>query len=93
MHRDGGGILMELTQVDLELVNDVPDQGRQQGGAIGAAQVIEGATDPVVIEEVDLAGLQPQVLGDAPFDPVGQGIMGAFQNNIADLMAFLPQKW
>src|SRR5207245_1105017 len=43
-------------------------------GAVGAAQVVQGPADAVVVEQEDLVGLQAEVLGDAACDPGGQGV-------------------
>jgi hypothetical protein len=73
---DGGGVLMELGQVDVEGADGVQDQGGQQAGAIGPTQVVQGAAEAVVVEQAHLVRLQAEVFGDAAGDPGGEGIKG-----------------
>src|SRR5205823_6938462 len=71
---DGGGVLVQLLQADVKIPDGAQDQGGQQAGTVGTSEVVQGPADAVVVEQADLAGLQPQVLGDAPGHPPGDGV-------------------
>ena len=71
---DGGGVLVQLGQVDAELADGAQHEGGQQAGAVGALQVVQGAAEAVVVEQSGLAGLKPQVFGGAAGRPGGDGV-------------------
>ena len=73
---DGGGVLMLLAPVDGQGRDRAEDQGREQAGAIGPVQVIQGAAGPVVVAQGGLTGRKAQGRGDASRRPRGQGVQG-----------------
>jgi hypothetical protein len=71
---DGGGVLMQLSQVNGELPDGSQHQGGQQAGTVGPLQMVKRPADPVVVEQGNLVGFQAEVLGDTPGHPGGEGI-------------------
>jgi len=47
---------MQLGQIDVELADGVHDQGGQQAGAIRLLQMVQGATDAIIVEHRHLVG-------------------------------------
>ena len=67
---------MQFGQVDVEGAHGVQHQRRQQTGAVGTLQMIEGTAATIIVEEGGLARLQAQVFGYPARSPSGQGIEG-----------------
>ena len=58
---DAGVVIVHLSQRDRKLPNGVDHQGREQGGAVGAVQAIQGPPESIIPKEIGLAGLQGEV--------------------------------
>ena len=73
---DGGGILVQLVEANVELADSSNDQGSQEAGAVGTVEVIEGPAETIVVERGQLIGLQSEVFGYAAGSPGGEGVEG-----------------
>ena len=58
---DGGGILVQLVESNVERADGSDSQSSQETGAVGETEVIEGAADTIVVEGVQLIALQPEM--------------------------------
>jgi hypothetical protein len=50
MERDGGGVVMQLVEIDGELADGVDEDGQGEGREIGVEEAVEAAADAVVVE-------------------------------------------
>lgn len=73
---DGGGILVQLVEANVELADSSDDQSSQEAGAVGATEVIEGPADTVVVKGSELIGLQSEMFGHTTDSPGVQGVKG-----------------
>ena len=48
---EGGGVVMQLVQVDVELSNRPQDKFRQEGRAVGVEEAVQGSAHPIVVEQ------------------------------------------
>ena len=48
---DGGGILVQFVEANVELAYSSNDQGSQEAGAVGATEVIEGPADTIIVAD------------------------------------------
>jgi hypothetical protein len=72
----GGGVVMQLGKVDVKLLHSADDEGRQQTGAVGTIEAVEGAAETIVAETVGLLGLQAEMFRHAAAQPLGQRVQG-----------------
>jgi hypothetical protein len=85
---DGRGVLVELGPSDGELLDRVPDQGRERAGSVGTLQMIGGTAEAVIVEQHGLPGQQAEGRRDTPRRPVGQGVRGlAGRQQVGDQQA------
>jgi hypothetical protein len=73
---DGGGILVQLVEANVELADRSDDQSSQEAGAVGTVEVIEGPAETIVVERGQLIALQSEVFGYAAGSPGGEGVEG-----------------
>ena len=61
---DGGGVVVQFIEVDLELSDDMGHEHQDQRGDVALEQAIETTAGAVVVECGELAVGQAQCLGD-----------------------------
>ena len=60
---DGGGVVVQFVEVDVELADGVGGDGQGQRGDVGVEEAVEAAADAVVVERGEL------LVGDRPSSP------------------------
>jgi hypothetical protein len=73
---DGGGVVVQLVEIDPELADGVDDDGEGEGGDVGVEEAVETATDVVVVERGELGGGQSEEFGDVSGGPLAEAIEG-----------------
>jgi hypothetical protein len=82
---DGGRVVVELGDVEVEVADDAEDHLGDEGGPIGVEEPVEGATHPVVIECFGVAGREPEQAGSVRGGPLAKGVEGQVANDeVAD---------
>ena len=57
---DAGGVVVQLGAVDPESPHRAQDHLGQQAGPIGVEEPVQAAADAIIVEQLDLAGVQTQ---------------------------------
>ena len=73
---DGGGVVVQLVELDGEFTDGMDDDGQGQGGDVGVEEAIEAAADAIVIERGQLVRSQAQELRDVPRRPLADAVEG-----------------
>ena len=82
---DGGGVVVQLLQVDLEFAHGLDDHCREQRGPVSAVEAVEAASEAIIAEKGNLIGLEPEMLRDATSSPRGKSVEGtACEEKVGD---------
>jgi len=82
---DGGGIVVEFLQTELEFINQLSNDGHDQVGFQAVKQAIEATSEAVVVEELEFMRLQIQQVGCVASRPLTDAVNRlAGDKNIAD---------
>jgi hypothetical protein len=73
---DGGGVVVQLVQLDAELAHGVGHDGQGERGDVGVEEAIEGAAGAVVVQRGQLPGGQPQQPRVVPRGPLADAVEG-----------------
>ena len=73
---DGGGVVVQLVEIDGELADGVDDDGQGEGGDVGVEEAVEAAADAVVVERGELGGGQAEEFGDVSGGPLADAVEG-----------------
>jgi hypothetical protein len=76
MEGDGGGVVVQLVEIDAELTDGMDDDGQGEGGDVGVEEAVEAAADAVVVERGELGGAEAEELGDMACGPLAQAVEG-----------------
>jgi hypothetical protein len=60
VQREGGGIVVQLLQRDVELLDDMQNELSEHGVSVDVEQAIKGSADTVVVELAKLSGRAAQ---------------------------------
>jgi hypothetical protein len=66
---DGGGVVVQLLQVDLEFAYRLDDQCREQRGSVSAVKAVKVASEAIIAKKGNLIWLEAEVLGDTTSCP------------------------
>ena len=81
---DGGGVVVQLVQLDGELAHGVGGDVEDQGGDVGVEELVEGASDAVVVECGELALGKPEQGWIIPRGPLADAVeWGARDEQVA----------
>jgi len=82
---DGGGVVVELLQVNIEGADRAENQVREETAAVGMMEAIEGAADTIIIQECTFAWGETKGARIQPCCPRLQGVKGSvLQDEVAD---------
>src|SRR4051794_26461680 len=73
---DGGGVVVQLVEIDGELADRVGHDGEGERGDVGVEESVEAAADAVVVERRELGGDQPQPLRGVSGRPLAEAVEG-----------------
>ena len=71
---DGGRVIVQLVQIDVELAHPVDDDRQGQGRDVGVEEAVEAAADAIVVERGQLSGTRPEELWDVPRGPLADPV-------------------
>jgi len=67
----GGRVIVQFIQLDLEFLDRMSGDGQGEGTAVAAEELVEGASEAIIIEGGDLLGFESQGGGIVASGPVG----------------------
>ena len=73
---DGGGVVVQLVEIDGELADRVGHDGEGERGDVGVEEAVEAAADAVVVERGELRRGQSQQSGAVPRGPLADAVEG-----------------
>ena len=74
---EGGGVVVQLLEGDVELLDHVQNELGEHGAAVGVEESVEGSADTVVVELAELSGGAAQKRWKKCGGPFDDGIQGA----------------
>ena len=80
MEGDGGGIVVQLVELDAELADGVGGDVEDQRGDVGIEEPVEGAADAVIVKRAQLFLRQPEPGRLVPRGPLADTIEGLSAN-------------
>jgi hypothetical protein len=76
MEGDGGGVVVQLVQIDVELADCVRHDGESERGDVRVEEAVEASADAVVVERGELRPGQPQEFRRVSRGPLADTIKG-----------------
>jgi hypothetical protein len=73
---DGGRVVVQLVELDLELADGMDDDGQGEGRDVGVEEAVEAAAGAIVVERSESGGGQAEELGDMACGPLTQPVEG-----------------